>query len=183
MRLEEAPDALLAQRSADGDDRAFAVLVRRYAPALRGFASRYLGSTLEADDVVQEALVNAWRRMGELRDPAQVRSWLMASVARRATDVIRTRARRRTDGGIEEREIEDGRDGPERTLERREATRALGRAVEALPEEQRDVWILRQLAGLSYEEIAARTGSTPATVRGRLARARQSVLATMEQWR
>ncbi|QCR18118.1 RNA polymerase sigma factor [Agrococcus sp. SGAir0287] len=183
MRLEDATDALLAQRSADGDDRAFAVLVRRHAPFLRGFAARYLGSTLEADDVVQEALVTAWRRIGELRDPSQVRSWLTTAVARRATDVIRTRARRRTEGIAEDQDFEDRRDGPDRTVEQREATRALGRAVDALPQDQRDAWILREIAGLSYEEIAERVGSTPATVRGRLTRARRTVLATIEEWR
>ena len=182
MQLEEAPDALLAARAADGDERAFAVLVRRHASYLRGFAIRYMGSSLDADDVVQEAFVTAWRRIGDLRDPSQVRSWLATAVARRATDVMRTRARRRT-YAIEDREVTDRRDGPETVVERQAATQALGRIVDALPADQRDAWMLRELAGMSYEDIAERTDSTPAAVRGRLARARQTVLASMEEWR
>lgn len=183
MRLEDAPDALLAQRAQDGDDRAFAVLVRRHSPFLVAFATRYLGGSADADDVVQEALVAAWRRLDELREPERIRSWLATSVARRATDVLRTRARRDVQPLPEVERADERSPDPERAAEGRLATRALGDALARLPREQREVWLLREMAQLSYDEIAARVGEPTATVRGRLARARSAVLAAMEGWR
>ncbi|GAA3591184.1 RNA polymerase sigma factor [Agrococcus terreus] len=181
--LDAAPDALLAQRAQDGDDRAFAVLVRRHSPFLVAFATRYMRSSSDADDVVQEALITAWRRLDELREPERVRSWLATAVARRATDVLRTRARRDVQPMPEVEQEDDRSPAPERVAEGRLATTALREALARLPEDQREVWLLREMAELSYDEIAERLGTSPATVRGRLSRARSAVLAAMEGWR
>jgi RNA polymerase sigma-70 factor (ECF subfamily) len=182
LQLDSAPDALLAQRAKDGDERAFGVLVRRHSPFLIAFATRYLGGSSDADDVVQEALVAAWRQLDELREPARVRSWLATSVARRATDVLRTRARRDVQP-LPDEESPATSPQPDAVAEGRAATRALGDVLAALPEDQREVWLLREMAELSYDEIAARLEVSPATVRGRLARARGAVLAAMAEWR
>lgn len=181
-QLESAPDALLAQRAKDGDERAFGVLIRRHSPFLVAFATRYLGGSSDADDVVQEALIAGWRQLDELRDPARIRSWLATSVARRATDVLRTRARRDV-RPLPDEERPSLAPLTEAVAEGRAATRALGDVLAALPQDQREVWLLREMAELSYDEIAERLDIGVATVRGRLARARGAVLAAMEEWR
>ena len=87
--LSSATDAFLASRAADGDQIAFAVLVRRHAPFLVAFATKLTGSRADADDCVQEALITAWRRLPDLADPEKVRSWLTTIVSRKVTDRMR----------------------------------------------------------------------------------------------
>lgn len=91
MSLAETSDGFLAARAADGDPRAFEVLTRRHGSYLLAFATRLLASPADADDVVQEALITAWQKLPELREPARVRSWLSAIVSRGATDRMRAR--------------------------------------------------------------------------------------------
>lgn len=182
MRLELVPDGPLAERAIDGDERAFAVLARRHTPFLRAFAVRYLRGSVDADDVVQEALINAWRNLHRLEDPSKVRTWLATAVARRAADVARTRARR-GDQVLDDDDRVADHSTPDAVVERHATTRALHDAIERLPDDQREVWVLREFADLSYDEIAARTGSSIATVRGRLSRARTSIIAAMSGWK
>ena len=67
--LGDAADAILAARAADGDLRAFEVLVRRHGPLMRAYATRILGSNSDSDDVVQETFITAWERLPEFRTP------------------------------------------------------------------------------------------------------------------
>jgi RNA polymerase sigma-70 factor, ECF subfamily len=177
--LTAAPDALLAARAADGDQVAFGVLVRRHAPFLVAFATRLTGSRADADDCVQEALITAWQRLPELADPEKVRSWLTTIVSRKATD--RLRRRKPTDEIVEDAIV--ALDDPERSAVRSSQLEALSRVLRDLPEEQRIVWVLKEVSGYSYDEIADQVGSSTATVRGRLARARKNVIDGMQEWR
>lgn len=180
--LDAASDALLARRAADGDEAAFAVIVRRHAPFLRAFAIRLVGSSADADDAVQDALITAWDRIGELADPAKLRSWLTTIVSRKATD--RVRSRKPTDALSEWDEPTAPPDrGPEAHAETTAQLDALRAVLRSLPDEQRQVWVLKEMGGLSYDEIAERLDTTASTVRGRLARARASVLEQMMAWR
>lgn len=178
--LQAAPDALLAERAADGDSEAFAALVRRHAPFLRAFATRLTGSPADADDCVQDALIVAWQKLPELAEPAKVRGWLATIVSRKATDRLRSR---KPSVQIDDLELETPTSGPEQSAEAASQLEALGRALDALTVEQRAVWVLKEVGGHSYEEIAEQLGITPTVVRGRLARARVAVLESMEEWR
>jgi hypothetical protein len=91
LALETADDRTLAGRAADGDIRAFEILVRRYGPLMRGFATRILGSNDETDDVVQDAFIVAWQQLPTLDDPSVVKSWLMRIVSRKSIDRVRAR--------------------------------------------------------------------------------------------
>jgi RNA polymerase sigma-70 factor (ECF subfamily) len=149
--LTDAGDGILAERAADGDARAFEVLVRRHAPYMRAFAIRLTGSRADADDASRKS-------------------------------IDRIRARRPADD-IDDHEIADRLTSPERDAETSSQMRALAGVLDALPREQREVWMLREVGGFSYEEIAERLGATPSTVRGRLSRARTTVMTSMEAWR
>lgn len=177
--LEEAADGMLARRAADGDELAFAVIVRRHAAYLRAVAFRLVGSG-EADDAVQDALITAWDRLPELADPSRLRPWLATIVARKATDRIRAR---RDAVPIDDHDVPSPLDGPEERALRDSQLAALAAAVAELPEELRLAWTLREYAGSSYEEIAERTDVPVSTVRGRLARARERLIESLGEWR
>ncbi len=181
--LDDASDGFIAARAADGDPAAFVVLVRRHGPMMRAFARRTLGASDEVDDVVQETFITAWQRLPELADPAKVKSWLMRIVSRKAVDRIRAR---RAEASIDDEDqgidMVDDRE-PSSAVELNSEVAALDAALRALPDTQRTCWVLREIGGYSYEEVAAELDIPVSTVRGLLARARQHVLVRMEGWR
>lgn len=179
--LAEASDDLLARRAGDGDLEAFEVLARRHGTMMRAYARRVLGSCDDADDVVQDALIQAWKQIGGLRDAAAVRPWMMRIIGNRALDVLR---RRRPHTNIDQLAgLSDPLPGPEAAALSGSRTRALEQALAALPVEQRRCWILRELGGQSYEDIAEALNISRATARGRLARARTTLAKELEDWR
>ncbi|MFB2555482.1 RNA polymerase sigma factor [Herbiconiux liangxiaofengii] len=181
VTLSDAPDRILAGRAADGDLRAFEVLIRRHGGLMRAYANRVLGSNLEVDDVVQETFITAWKKLPELADLAAVKSWLMRIVNRKAIDRIRAR---HDDRPILEWEGEiPAEQGPEKQAEAQSQREHLKAALERLPEGQRQCWVMKEIGGFSYEEIAEELGVPPSTVRGLLARARKKLITEMEGWR
>jgi len=178
--LTLASDEILAERSADGDTVAFAVLVRRHGPYLRAFAARITGSSADADDAVQEALITAWDALSSLEDFSKVRAWLTSIVSRKSTDRIR---RRKPSSELDEQRAEADHRGPEARAIASSQLDALADVLAALPEGQRQCWVLKEVGGYSYDEIADELDITPAVVRGRLARARATVISEMEVWK
>ncbi|ROP65439.1 RNA polymerase sigma factor [Curtobacterium sp. PhB115] len=179
--LADLDDAVLAGRSADGDVRAFEVLIRRHAPLLRAYARRTLGSTDELDDVVQDTFITAWDRLDGLEDRARVKSWLMRILSRKCLDRIRAR---RPHDDVTELEVAAPADGaPDRVAEARSREEAAERALAELPEAQRRCWIMKEVLEYRYEEIAAELDLPLSTVRGLLSRARKNMIRLMEGWR
>lgn len=188
--LDLIPDALLAGRAADGDTAAFEALARRHGPLMRASAHRITGSLADADDVVQESLVQAWKQLDTLRDGDAVRSWLLRITGSRSIDHVRRR-KNHADLDILEQSVRPGDAGasraetgnPESAALTRSRMEALRAALAALPEEQRRCWVLKQFNDQSYEEIAQTLNISAASVRGRLARARVTLAREMEGWR
>ncbi|VXB78429.1 RNA polymerase, sigma subunit, ECF family [Microbacterium sp. 8M] len=182
--LDGADDRTLAGRAADGDVEAFAVLVRRYTPLLRAYARRILSGTASLDDIVQESFVTAWQRLPELDDPGRVRGWLMRIVSRKAIDEVRAVRPHLDLDAVEGAELRARPDeGPERRAEHRAELTALADALAELPGAQREAWVLREIGGCSYDEIAEQLDQPVSTVRGLLARARKHIIVRMEEWR
>lgn len=180
-KLADAPDAVLAERAGDGDVAAFEILARRHAPLMRAYARRLVNSHAEADDVVQDALIAAWKDIAHLQDGTAAKAWLMRIVSRRAVDTGR---RRKSHDNLEDQpEAPDRLPTPEQAAVAGSARRALNTALSRLPEEQRRCWVLKEIGGQSYEEIAQTLGISAASVRGRLARARTTLMKEMEEWR
>ena len=179
--LEQASDAALVGRAVDGDSRAFAVLVRRYSRLLRGYAYRVLGSSASTDDVVQDALVLAWQQLPALDDGAAFKGWAVRITTRKALDHVR--AQRPTDD-IDDHDaaVADG-PGPEDLARSGELSSSLETALRTLPEGQRRTWVLRELGGHSYDEIAHELDLPVSTVRGLLSRARRTLVQQMNGWR
>gem|GEM_PF-164016 len=180
-QLSSLSDGSLVERSADGDAAAFGVLIHRYGPLMRAYAARILGhGDGEADDAVQEASLLAWQRIDTVEEPDRVRTWLFRIAANKALD----RLRRRHPHLDLEALPEASEDRPvDEVVATRMQVDALAGVVENLPDAQRAVWVLREIGGASYAEIAEQTGLSAASVRGLLARARRTVLEQMEGWR
>ncbi|PZT96952.1 RNA polymerase sigma factor [Microbacterium kunmingense] len=179
--LDEISDEILAERAISGDAAAFEALIARHGALIRAYVSRIVGSLTDADDVTQEALYTAWRRLPELRDPAAVKPWLMRVASRHAFAHLRhpppTEALPILDAAY------PSTMEPENVAVRNAQLTALADALEALPEQERRCWLLREVGELSYDDIAKELGIPRSTVRGKLARARASIYAQMEGWR
>ena len=179
--LEQASDGTLARRAADGDERSFEMLLRRHLSLMTAYATRLTGSRADATDAVQEASIVIWRELPELRTPEAVRGWMMRIVARKAFDLLRAR---KPTSDVDDLELPTtGTDDPLRNAESGDAMSALRQALRRLPAGQRQAWLLREVGGESYQDIAARTGTSVTAVRGQLARARETLTREMEAFR
>lgn len=176
-----APDSILAARIADGDTAAFEAVVRRYGPLMRAYAAKLMNSTVESDDVVQEAFITAWERAPDLEHGAALRSWLMRIVANKAIDRIR---RRKVQAQLVDIDAPAPiADAPPVIAEVHQELDALASALGDLPDMQRTCWLLKEVTGASYRDIAAQLDVPESTVRGQLARARRTLIHEMEAWR
>lgn len=177
----DAPDRILVERAIEGDAVAFGGLLRRHSSLVRAYVYRIVGSMADTDDVVQDAFVTAWKQLPSLRDPAAFRSWLMRIAGREALAVV---TRRSKEDALDEAVLPPSSAvQPERAAIHNDRLAALSRALDRLKEDQRRCWLLREVAELSYAEIAEEMTMTESTVRGLLARARASIAIEMEGWR
>ncbi len=166
----------LVRRSRTGDHLAFARLVDMHQTTARRVATTMIGST-EADDVVQDAFVKAYTRLGQFRDGGRFRAWLLAIVANEARNRHRSNSRRAdlalrvaSDEG-RGGEGAGGESDPERILEADARRQQLADAVAALPDRDREVVALRFFAELTEAEMSAALDCPPGTVKSRLSRA------------
>ena len=184
MREAEAGDApRFLDRLRAGDAPAFEELVMTYQHRVFGVALRMLGSRAEAEEVAQEAFVRAHRALGEFRGDAKLSTWLYAITSRLCLNRLASGERRLTRQGEDALlRLSDAGPRPDAALERRELESALGRAIAELPEDRRIVVVLRDIEGLSYEEIAQVLELELGTVRSRLHRARADLKEKLERF-
>jgi RNA polymerase sigma-70 factor (ECF subfamily) len=178
--LHDLSDAVLVERALDDDIHAFDALVRRHSSFMRAYVYRIVGSLADTDDVIQEAFVTAWRQLPQLRDPDAVRAWLIRIAGREALALVRKRP---ADRPLDRWDSPAVTGLPEQSAIRSAQLRALSDALDKLTDEQRRCWILREVAELSYAEMAEEMEMSTSTVRGLLARARASIAIQMEGWR
>jgi len=170
------PDAELVQKAQEGDRRSQGILYRRHAPKLARRASRLLGTSYDAEDVLQDAFVEAFRDLKSLEDPALFSHWLM----RIATHQIHRRFRKRAllrRLGMQSREdsnLESLVD-PGASPELRAQCAQLDKVLTSLPADLRLAWTLRFVEGCQLEEIAACVDASLATVKRRIQRAQERV--------
>lgn len=179
----DLPDRLLAVRAAEGDEDAFAVLVQRHSRSLLTLARCMLGNPQDAEEAVQDAFVSAWRHLPEYRHRAEFRTWMYRITVNRCQTMCHRRPPPLPLDTVAEPAAGDAWSQPARTAEQDAATAALSRALAELDAGQRVCWILREVQGLPYKEIAHVTRTGEQTVRGRLFRARRSLQEAMGPWR
>ena len=184
MREAEAGDApRFLDRLRAGEASAFEELVTMYQHRVFGVALRMLGNAAEAQEAAQEAFLRAHRGLAKFRGDAKLSTWLYAITSRLCLNRLASGERRLVRQGEETllRLADDGR-RPDAALERSELEAALHRAIAELPEERRIVVVLRDLEGLSYEEIAQVLDLELGTVRSRLHRARADLKEKLERF-
>jgi RNA polymerase sigma-70 factor (ECF subfamily) len=175
-------DEELLERCRQGDGAAFEALLLRHQSAFFSLALRILGNREDAMDALQDSCVKAWRAIGEQRGGA-FRSWMNSIVARTCVDRIRAR---RPTAPLEDEDdrvipMPDPSPGPELLALSRERVRSIEVALGRLSPDHRAVILMRDLSGLSYEEIAESLDLPIGTVRSRLARARTGLQAELLQ--
>ena len=179
-----APDSeiqLLIERARSGDTHAFEDLARREERALYRHALRIVGTTSDAEDIVQEALFSAWRSIASFQG-LSFRAWLFRIATNRALDHLRSR-KRRPELPLDPPDDDDVMwaepiaAGPDLTqlVGDREALVAVEAALGSLPAEQRTALLLRDVEGFAYEEIAVITSVEIGTVKSRIHRGRLAV--------
>jgi RNA polymerase sigma-70 factor (ECF subfamily) len=177
------PDAEIARRIGAGDTGALAVLMRRYNQKLFRTARSILKDDAEAEDAVQETYLHAYRGMEGFRGEARISTWLVRVVANEALGRLRKRVRSaeviRMDGNweqdsdaTEESMVDAAPEQPDQAAMRAQSRRLLEKAIDALPDGFRTVFVLRAVEEMSVEETAEALGISQATVRSRFFRAR-----------
>jgi RNA polymerase sigma-70 factor (ECF subfamily) len=175
-------DATLVGRARDGDVRAYEQLVLRYQGPMFRLAAKMLANRGDAEDVVQEVFLNAWRKLDQLGEDAAFVGWLYRATTNRCLNVIRAR-RPQADVDLDAAESPRGDLQPERAAQVSGQLAALNTALAQLTPEQRACWLLREVHGRSYEEIGEIVGVNGTAVRGRIARARAQLAEVMKPWR
>ncbi|WP_413333156.1 RNA polymerase sigma factor [Brevibacterium sp. GP-SGM9] len=174
----------LVVRAREGDIEAFEALVDRYETKLLRFAWRTLGDKQDAEDVVQDTLVQAWKSLTALAEPAAFGTWIYRMASNRCTDVLRRRMARPAEAQdpADMGHHADGNASVENSVEARTALQHFSQVIQTLSSEQRVTWVLHQLEGLSYSEVATTLGISEGSVRGRIHRARVAIAEGMEGW-
>ena len=176
--VDPQADVWLVERAKAGDAGAYELLVRRHRNRIYRIALRLLGSPADADDVAQEVVIQLWTALSGFAGTSSFTTWLYRVVVNRC---LNHRRGQRPTGELTDADHPRAPD-PARRVVAGEQLQAGVAAIAALPEEQRVPLVLVQLEGLSYRQAAAVTKVSEATVRGRLARARATLMAEMKDW-
>ena len=173
----------LLRRLQAGEAQAFEELVRTHQHRVFAVALRMLGNAAEAEEVAQEVFLRAHRALREFRGDAKLSTWLYTIASRLCLTRLAGGERSLIRQGEESvARLPHDAGGPDVVLEQSELDAALHRAIAELPDERRIVVVLRDLEGLSYEEIAAALELPTGTVRSRLHRARLDLKDKLERF-
>ena len=181
-------DRQLVERVQSGDKRAFDLLVLKYQHKILAVVSRFIKDHSEVQDVTQEAFIKAYRALANFRGDSAFYTWMYRIAINTAKNHLVARGRRppSSDVDLEDAEYYSGADllrdneTPENQLFRDQLETAVHEAIRALPEDLRSAVTLREMEGLSYEEIAEVMGCPVGTVRSRIFRAREAIDRTVQ---
>ena len=176
-------DEQLVARVQQGDKRAFDLLVLKYQHKIIAIISRFVRDSAEVHDVAQEAFIKAYRALGNFRGDSAFYTWIYRIAVNTAKNHLVSRGRRppSTDVDVDDAEFLSGADGlrditsPEHELMKDQLEEVVYKAIQSLPEDLRTALTLREMEGMSYEEIAEVMDCPVGTVRSRIFRAREAV--------
>ncbi len=180
----DASDLSLVRRAQAGDKGAFDALVLKYQHKVVKLVSRYVRDLAEAEDIAQDAFIKAYRALPQFRGDSAFYTWLYRIAINTAKNAVVSRDRNPVDYQLDLQDSEEsyemhGRlkdsETPEALVLTDEIRAIVNGAIDALPEDLRTAIVLRELEGLSYEEIAATMQCPVGTVRSRIFRAREAI--------
>ncbi len=180
---EQNTDQALVERVQGGDKKAFDLLVLKYQQRIMKVLSRYVRDPSEVQDLAQEAFIKAYRALPNFRGDSAFYTWLYRIAINTAKNFVVAQGRRPPNDDIEATEAEqyDGESAlkdyasPERETLRDEIKETVFKAIDELPEDLKTAITLRELEGMSYEEIAEAMDCPIGTVRSRIFRAREAI--------
>ena len=180
---EQNTDQALVERVQGGDKKAFDLLVLKYQQRIMKVLSRYVRDHSEVQDLAQEAFIKAYRALPNFRGDSAFYTWLYRIAINTAKNFVVAQGRRPPNDDIEATEAEqyDGESAlkdyasPEREALRDEIKETVFKAIDELPEDLKTAITLRELEGMSYEEIADAMDCPIGTVRSRIFRAREAI--------
>ena len=186
----QADDALLVKRVQAGDMQAFDALVLKHQSRVVSLIGRFIRDWSECQDVAQDAFMRAFRALPGFRGDAQFSTWLYRIAVNTAKNHLAFHNRRVPLEGVEFSDAEQfesayqlrDQDTPERRAIQSEMQQAVLSAIESLPAELREAITLREVEGLSYDEIALRMHCPVGTVRSRIFRARDAMNTALAPW-
>jgi RNA polymerase sigma-70 factor (ECF subfamily) len=188
--LRELEDTALVNAYLDGETRSFDVLVERYQTRLLNFVYRIVGDRERAEDLVQEVFVRVYRHLARFDRSKKFSTWIYTIASNLAKNELRNRSRNplvlftsMTKGWEDEErplEFEDPSSRPDDLFRKRHVRELVESSVAQLPTHHREVFMLREIEGRSYEEIAEITHCNLGTVKSRLNRARNSFAEIIE---
>lgn len=177
-------DSAVVRACLDGDSRAFTELVLRYQTRLLNFIYRSIGDRERAEDLVQEAFIRVYRHLHRFDQSKKFSTWIYTIASNLAKNELRNRSRnplvlfqtmkKNWEADHRPLQFEDVHSRPDDLFRKRHLRELVEETVAQLPEHHRAVFVLRELEGKSYEEIADITGCNLGTVKSRLNRARNS---------
>ena len=173
-------------RAAKGDANAFETLMGAYEKKIYALCLRMMGNPHDGEDASQEAMLRIWRTIGQYRFESAFSTWVYRVTASCCMDAIRKRQRHEPPSLEEMGEASgfdpaDGGETPQEQTERKETRSAIQQAIAAVPEGMREVFLLRDVHGLSVEETAQALQIAQGTVKSRLARAREKIAAELKR--
>lgn len=174
-------EAMIVRKVLQGDVNAFEKLVTEYEKAVYAIAQRMTGNTEDAADMTQETFIKAYNSLSSFRGDSKFSVWLYRIANNVCLDFLRSKSRRPTvslsteddDGEETQLDIADESQSPELLLESSLTRDAVRRGLDSLPPDYKQILLLREIQGLSYEEIAAALGIESGTVKSRIFRARK----------
>jgi len=181
-------DQLLVERVQGGDKQAFGLLVSKYQRKLHRLLARLVRDPAEVEDLAQETFIKAYRALGSFRGESAFYTWLYRIGINTAKNHLAAQVRRvPVSASVDSDEMESVEgaerlrdfDTPERQLMTRQIALTVDEAMAGLPEELREAITLRELEGLSYEDIASTMDCPIGTVRSRIFRAREAIAARL----
>ena len=180
MGAEDGDRGVLLKRAQQGDSDAFESLVERHQDSLFGLAARILRSKAEAADVLQETLLAAYEHLQAFGSERDFGSWARRHAAKSALTRLRCRQelcapKFTKQGALAKGPVADWSGHADATLLNEELARAVRSAIDQLPDGYREIFLLKDVEGMSYEEISKVTGTSVATVKARLHRARLAI--------
>lgn len=191
-RLRLMDDAGVVTAFLGGEERAFEELVDRYQARLLNFVYRTVGDRERAEDLVQEVFIRVYRHLHRFDRSKKFSTWVYTIASNLAKNELRNRSRNplvlfqtvKKNWDDEDRplQFEDTTSRPDDMYRKRRLREVVEQSVAQLPEHHRSVFVLRELEGKSYEEIAEITGCNLGTVKSRLNRARTSFAEIVEPW-
>ena len=183
MGSEKDIDQALVERVQQGDSRAFDMLVQKYQTRIAKLIARFVRNPADVQDVAQEAFIKAYRALPNFRGDSAFYTWLYRIAINTAKNHLVAAGRKNPSYAVDVQEVEKYDPGqwlkeyatPEREMLADEIQQTVSAAMEALPTDLREAISLREIEGLSYEDIAAVMDCPIGTVRSRIFRAREAI--------